>query len=396
MNMFIISLQLEYPEELHDLHDQLPLAPSQETVTFDGLSPHAKRLYEKFYPERKCRLKEKKLMATLENKKDYVTHVANLKLYLELGLKVKKIKRVISFRQKRFLDTFINHITNLRSKAKTPFEIFQMKLIANSSFGKFIEDVFKYMTTKIVQNDQDVDKYVATSNFSSFTIINEFIVALHSKPKSVTLNKGYAVGFTILEFAKFIMYSLLYKIILPNCPNYKILMHDTDSFLASIKGMSSEEFHSKLQNNFDFSKYPTEHPLFSTEHKNHLFLLKDELEGKKKIEEFIGLRSKCYSYRTSTNNKISESKICKGIKKNVIKKDLTFSMYKQCLKNEQLFRAEIVNIQSKNHLVQTIKQKKIALSSFDSKRYLLDCGTHSYAVGHWRTKALNNICPICN
>ena len=56
--------------------------------------------------------------------------------------------------------------------------------------------------------------------------------------------------------------------------------------------------------------------------------MKDEAGGKI-IEEFVGLRAKLYSYKMFEDGK--EEKKCKGIKKPVVKKNITHENYKECL-----------------------------------------------------------------
>ena len=51
--------------------------------------------------------------------------------------------------------------------------------------------------------------------------------------------------------------------------------------------------------------------------------------GSKQIEEFVGLRSKLYAYKMAEDG--DEEKKCKGVKKAVIKKEITFDNYKECL-----------------------------------------------------------------
>ena len=65
---------MEYPKELHALHDEYPLAPERIVVN-----------------------KVEKLIPNLMDKKKYVLHHKNLNQYLEMGLKVTKINRGISF-----------------------------------------------------------------------------------------------------------------------------------------------------------------------------------------------------------------------------------------------------------------------------------------------------------
>ena len=93
---YILEVDLEYPEELHGAHDQYPLAPEKILVTDDMLSSYSKRFKDKFDMGSS---KVPKLIPNLMDKTKYVVHYRNLQLYLRLGLKLKKIHRVIEFNQ---------------------------------------------------------------------------------------------------------------------------------------------------------------------------------------------------------------------------------------------------------------------------------------------------------
>ena len=104
--------------------------------------------------------------------------------------------------------------------------------------------------------------------------------------------------------------------------------------------------------------------------------MKDELGGQI-MKEFIALCPKMYSYRVGN----SEPKKCKGIKKCVVKKTITFEDYKRCLFDGRNIHRSQLLFRSNKHEVKTLEVNKLALNSQDDKRISID-GIASYAIGH--------------
>ena len=107
----ILEVDLEYPHELHDLHNDYPLAVEKMKVTKDMLSPYCKQILEKYNVSIG---QVSKLVPTLANKEKYVLHYRNLQLYLELGLKLKTIHRALEFNQSPWLAQYIDYNTKKR------------------------------------------------------------------------------------------------------------------------------------------------------------------------------------------------------------------------------------------------------------------------------------------
>ena len=95
-------------------------------------------------------------------------------------------------------------------------------------------------------------------------------------------------------------------------------------------------------------------------------MFKDEAGGEI-IEEFVGLRTKLNSYKMLEGK---EEKKCKGIKKPVVKKSITFEDYKKCLFTGKKQLRTMNVIRSRGHEVYTEEVNKIALSANDDKRVI--------------------------
>ena len=129
---------------------------------------------------------------------------------------------------------------------------------------------------------------------------------------------------------------------------------------------------------FHFSGYEKEDPIYNDENKKVIGKMKEEF-NREIIEEFVGLRSKMYSLKT----KKEEMKKAKGVKKNVVKKDISHQDYVDCLFEERKFMHTMQTIRSFKHQLYTIKQNKVSLSPYDDKRHLLDDGISSLPYGHF-------------
>ena len=364
----ILEVDLEYPEELHDLHNDYPLCPERV----------------------ECDKGVKKLIPNLRHKNNYVVHYKTLMQYLNLGMELKKIHRGIGFIESDFLKPYIDMNTNLRSKAKNDFEKDFFKLMNNSVFGKTMENIRNRVNIKLVDTGEQFKKLTAKPNYESRKIFNENLVSVHMKKTSLTMNKPVYLGMSILDLSKTVMFDFHYKYIKPKYGNKaKLLFTDTDSFLYEIQ---TEDFYKDIsgdvKDRFDTSEYKEGHPsgIPTGINKKVLGMFKDEAAGKV-IKEFVGLRAKLYSYKMDEGE---ENKRCKGIKKAVVEKSITHEDYKTCLTTgkEQLRRQNI--IRSYEHTLYTEEVNKIALSAADDKRYLLKDSFDTLAWGHYKINDFEN------
>ena len=165
----------------------------------------------------------------------------------------------------------------------------------------------------------------------SSKIFNENLVAVHKIKETLIFNRLALIGMSILDWSKTLMYDFHYNYIKQNYgPKAKLLFTDTDSLTYEIEADVYKEFWNDKEK-FDNSDYPEDSKYFFKENKKVIGKFKDEAAGIP-VVEFIGLRSKMYSY-IKDNEK--GGKTAKGIKKNVIKKNIKHENYKDVLFNNK-------------------------------------------------------------
>ena len=195
------------------------------------------------------------------------------------------------------------------------------------------------------------------------------------------MKKPVYLGQAILDLSKIVMYEFHYNYMVPKygLEKLKLFYMDTGSLVYHIK---TKDFYTDIVNDvqtrFDTSGYIPDRPLPIGLNKKVIGLMKDELGGKI-MTEFVALRPKLYSYKKQDG---LEDKKCKGIKKCVIKKTLTFEDYKTCLfRNSTEYRSQLM-FRSSKHEVCTIEVNKVTLNRDDDKRISKRDGISTFARGH--------------
>ena len=292
---YILEVDLEYPKELHDQHNDYPLAPEHLEITDDIMAP----FQQEHFP--KIRGSVNKLVPNLMDKEyvlRYVLHYRNLKLYLNLGMKITKIHRVIQFDQSLWMKSYIDLNTVKRREAvengdKVGKDLF--KLFNNAVFGKTMENLRKRINFEIVTSRKVALKRIAKPNFKRAKRFREDLVGIHSTKPVLVRNRPIQVGFAVLDLSKYHMYNFHYNVWMKQFPNSKLLFTDTDSLAYEVTDHDLYVGLSAINNEFDFSEYPKNHPLYSIENMKTVGKFKDECFGRLMLR-FVGLRPKLHSY----------------------------------------------------------------------------------------------------
>ena len=359
----ILEVDLEYPAELHDFHNDFPLAPERLTLG-----------------------KVEKLTQNLRDKEKMVLHGENLKLYLSLGMKLKLVRRGLKFAEKDFMKGYIELNTALRAQADNDFKKALFKLMNNSVFGKTMENVRNRVTIELVKDEKRAAKLVNKPNFEELKIFDESLVAVKMRKTKVWMNKPVYVGMSILDLSKTLMFFFLYRYVKKKWENVEVLYTDTDSLVLKIE---TEDFFADISGDvaewFDTNEYAKDHPAvleglpIVKENKKKIGLMKDECGGKI-LTEWVGLRPKLYSLLTEGG----EKQKAKGLAKSMINKSLRHENFLKCLRTGENQKRKQCLFRSRDHHIFTENMTKVALSADDDKRIVLGNGVDTWAIGHWR------------
>ena len=253
----ILEVDLEYPKHLHKSHNDYPLAPEKLAVKEEWLSDYQTQLLNN-----KSMINVTKLVPNLLDKKKYAIHYRNLLFYLSLGMKLKKIHRVLEFDEKPWMEPYIRLNTELRKKAKSAFEKDFYKLMNNSVFSKTMESLRKRVDIKLVKTDgldkaenEKLRKIIAKPSFNRRVKFSDELSAIHVNKTSLRLNKPIYVGFSVLDLSKHLMYDWYYNNLKKTYgENCTLLYTDTDSLLVDIKTNDVYKDMAETKDEYDFSQ----------------------------------------------------------------------------------------------------------------------------------------------
>ena len=294
-------------------------------------------------------------------------------------MKLKKVHCAIEFNQSPWLNKYIDLNTEKRKNSKDEFKKSLYKLCNNAIFGKSCENLRKRVDVRLITDEKKFLKLTSRPSFVSSKIFNENLVAVQKVKERLKLNRPNYLGMAILDISKTVIYDFHYNYIKEKYgQKAKLLFTDTDSLTYQIETEDIYEDMLERKELFDNCDYPKESPFHFENNKKVVCKMKDECCGKA-IKEFVGLRSKMYSY-IKDNGK--GTKTAKEIKKSIISQDIKHEGYKKVLLESSKMHHKMKTIRSNMHQIGTYEVNKVSLSCFDDKRYIREDGISTYAYGH--------------
>ena len=199
---YFVDVDLKYPDNIKEKTKYFPFAPVNRKINTDNFNEYMKEIKPDTYTQ------TKKLICDWSNKKNYLIHYRMLKFYVRHGMIVDKVHEIISFKQSRWLESYINFDTQKRNQAVNDFEKDFYKLLNNAFYGKAMENVRNRLKIKFLKKD-NYRKKIEYQSKLTFTGIHKSYENCDSytiKQNEVLMDKPISLGFTVLELSKLIMY----------------------------------------------------------------------------------------------------------------------------------------------------------------------------------------------
>ena len=230
---YFLEVDLKYSDNIKQKTRYFPFCPENKKINPDKYNEYKNSIKPENY------VKSKKLICDWTDKKNYLVHYRMLKFYVRHGMVVEKIHEIISFKQSKWLESYISFNTQKRNTAKNDFEKDFFKLLVNATFGKFLENVRNRLNLELIKKG-DFKKIIKQQSKLTFNGIQKSCENYDSytfNKNEMVMDKAIYVGFAILELSKLHMYETYYDTLQLYFSQENLQLHyiDTDGMFLSMK-----------------------------------------------------------------------------------------------------------------------------------------------------------------
>ena len=218
---YFVEVDLKYPDNIKQKTKNLPFVSVNKKINPDNFSDYMKENLPNTY------IQNKKLICDWSDKKNYLIHYRLLKFYVRHGMIVDKVHDIISFRQSRWLEKYINFNTQKRNQAVNDFEKDFYKLLNNAFYGKTMENVRNRLKIKFFKKDdyREIIKQQSKLTFNGIHKSYENCYSYTVRQNEVLMDKPIYLGFSVLELSKLLMYETYYDKLQPYFGQENIQLH---------------------------------------------------------------------------------------------------------------------------------------------------------------------------
>ena len=142
---YLVEVDLKYPDDMKEKTKYFPFTPVNKKINPENFNDYMNEIKPDTY------VQSNKLICDWSDKENYLTHYRMLKFYIRHGMIVEKVHNIISFKQSKWLEKYINFNTQKRNEAVNDFEKDFYKLLNNAFYGKTMENVRNRLKIKFIK-----------------------------------------------------------------------------------------------------------------------------------------------------------------------------------------------------------------------------------------------------
>ena len=363
------EVDIEVPEELWPEFEEFPPLFINRGVPDSAVPQHMHDYLQqsgrKRFPE------QKKLLGVMLAKK-ILLYAPLLAWYLNRGLKLTAVYRTIDYEPREIFSWFVNEVANNRRKGDADkdkallAEVF--KLLGNSAYGKFIEAVERHTNTIYTCDEEEVDKSLRSARFKTLEEIGPAYKVELRKIK-INIDRPFQVGIVVYQLAKLRMLQFYYDFLdfYLDRRDFELIQMDTDSMYFAL---SREKLEDAIRPGYEtqFEEDKKRWLAWNKWSNREPGLFKLEKEG----THAIALCSKCYHIKDQATGQAKVSS--KGVNKR--QNEMRAERFERALAGD---RDMVTNrgFRMRDGAMYTYEQRKLGLSAYYDKRWVLPDGIHT-------------------
>ena len=364
------EVDIEVPEELWPEFAEVSSTFHQPRSSRQcGAAAHARLLATErspnVFPE------QKKLLGVMSAKK-ILLYAPLLAWYLNQGLKLTAVYRTIDYEPREIFSWFVNEVANNRRKGDAEkdkallAEVF--KLLGNSAYGKFIEAVERHTNTIYTRDEEEVDKSLRSARFKTLEEIGP-AYKVELRKRKITIDRPFQVGIVVYQLAKLRMLQFYYEFLYfyLDRRDFELIQMDTDSMYFAL---SRERLEDAIRPGYEtqFEEDKKRWLAWNKWSNREPGLFKLEKEG----THAIALCSKCYHIKDQATGQAKVSS--KGVNKR--QNEMRAERFERALAGDRDM-ATNRGFRMHNGAMYTYEQRKLGLSAYYDKRWVLPDGIHT-------------------
>ena len=363
------EVDIEVPKELWPEFEEFPPLFINRGVPDSEVPQH---MHDYLQQSGRKRFPEQKKLLGVMSAKKILLYAPLLVWYLNQGLKLTAVYRTIDYEPREIFSWFVNEVANNRRKGDAEkdkallAEVF--KLLGNSAYGKFIEAVERHTNTIYTCDEEEVDKSLRSARFKTLEEIGPAYKVELRKIK-INIDRPFQVGIVVYQLAKLRMLQFYYEFLdfYLDRRDFELIQMDTDSMYFALSRERLEDairpgyetqFEEDKKRWLAWNKWSNREPgLFKLE--------KEATSG-------IALCSKCYHMEDQATGKAKVSS--KGVNKR--QNEMRRERFERALAGD---RDVVVNrgFRMRDGSMYTYEQRKLGLSAYYDKRWVLPDGIHT-------------------